>query len=30
VLKAAGFYTEWKSKYGEQAWALLEKYSGPL
>jgi TRAP-type transport system periplasmic protein len=30
ALKAAGFYGEWKAKYGEQAWALLEKYSGPL
>src|SRR6201993_1754830 len=24
-LKSAGFYAEWKGKYGEQAWALLEK-----
>jgi tripartite ATP-independent transporter DctP family solute receptor len=30
ALRAAGFYTEWKAKYGDQAWAILEKYSGPL
>jgi tripartite ATP-independent transporter DctP family solute receptor len=30
VLKQAGFYTEWKEKYGAEAWALLEKYSGSL
>ncbi len=30
VLKQAGFYTEWKGKYGPEAWALLEKYSGNL
>jgi TRAP-type transport system periplasmic protein len=29
-LKAAGFYAEWKGKYGEQAWALLEKVTGGL
>ena len=29
-LKSAGFYTEWKGKYGEQAWALLEKATGKL
>jgi TRAP-type transport system periplasmic protein len=30
VLKAAGFYTEWKGKFGNEAWALLEKYTGTL
>jgi len=30
VLKAAGFYNDWKAKYGDQAWAVLEKYTGPL
>lgn len=30
VLKAAGFYTEWKGRYGEEAWGKLEKYSGTL
>ena len=29
-LRAAGFYSEWKSKYGEQAWGLLEKSVGKL
>jgi tripartite ATP-independent transporter DctP family solute receptor len=29
-LRAAGFYNEWKGKYGNEAWALLEKYSGQL
>ena len=29
-LRAAGFYAEWKGKYGDEAWALLEKHSGKL
>jgi TRAP-type C4-dicarboxylate transport system substrate-binding protein len=29
-LKSAGFYSEWKGKYGEQAWDLLEKAVGKL
>ncbi len=29
-LRSAGFYSEWKGKYGEQAWALLEKAAGKL
>ena len=29
-LRQAGFYTEWKGKYGDQAWALLEKSVGTL
>src|SRR6202451_637437 len=29
-LRSAGFYSEWKGKYGEQAWALLEKSAGRL
>jgi tripartite ATP-independent transporter DctP family solute receptor len=29
-LRAAGFYAEWKGKYGEQAWSLLEKAVGKL
>ena len=29
-LRAAGFYADWKSKYGEEAWTLLEKASGKL
>jgi tripartite ATP-independent transporter DctP family solute receptor len=30
VLRKAGFYAEWKGKYGAEAWALLEKASGTL
>ena len=30
VLKKAGFYADWKAKYGEEAWALLEKAAGQL
>jgi tripartite ATP-independent transporter DctP family solute receptor len=29
-LRSAGFYAEWKGKYGEQAWSLLEKSVGKL
>jgi len=29
-LRSAGFYTEWKGKYGEEAWAILEKSVGKL
>jgi TRAP-type transport system periplasmic protein len=29
-LQAAGFYADWQKKFGPQAWALLEKYSGKL
>jgi tripartite ATP-independent transporter DctP family solute receptor len=29
-LQNAGFYTEWKKKYGDEVWAKLEKYSGRL
>ena len=29
-LRKAGFYSEWKEKYGAEAWALLERYSGNL
>lgn len=29
-LRSAGFYAEWKGKYGDEAWAMLEKYSGKL
>jgi len=29
-LVASGFYSEWKKKYGEEAWALLEKHTGKL
>src|ERR1700722_14161424 len=30
VLKKAGFYGDMRKKSGDQAWALLEKYVGPL
>jgi tripartite ATP-independent transporter DctP family solute receptor len=30
ALRAGGFYTEWKTKFGADAWALLEKYVGTL
>jgi tripartite ATP-independent transporter DctP family solute receptor len=30
TLRKSGFYSQWKQTYGEQAWALLEKYAGPL
>ncbi len=29
-LRAAGFYTEWHKKFGDEAWAMLEKYTGKL
>lgn len=29
-LRSAGFYAEWKGKYGDEAWAILEKYAGKL
>ena len=30
ALKAAGFYAEWRGKFGEEAWKVLERYSGAL
>jgi TRAP-type C4-dicarboxylate transport system substrate-binding protein len=29
-LQQAGYYKEWKGKFGAQAWAKLEQYTGPL
>jgi tripartite ATP-independent transporter DctP family solute receptor len=29
-LQSAGFYKEWRGKYGEEAWALLEKHAGAV
>lgn len=29
-LRSAGFYAEWKGKYGDEAWGILEKYTGKL
>ena len=30
TLVKSGFYAEWRKKYGEEAWALLENYTGKL
>jgi hypothetical protein len=30
TLRSAGFYADWKQKYGPQAWAALEKQVGSL
>ncbi len=30
TLRQAGYYANWKAKYGAEAWAVLEKFSGPL
>jgi tripartite ATP-independent transporter DctP family solute receptor len=30
ALKTAGFYAEWRGKFGEDAWKTLERYSGEL
>jgi TRAP-type C4-dicarboxylate transport system substrate-binding protein len=30
MLQKAGYYTDWQKKFGPEAWALLEKYSGKL
>ena len=30
VLQKAGYYTEWQKRFGTEAWALLEQYSGKL
>jgi tripartite ATP-independent transporter DctP family solute receptor len=30
ALRAAGFYAEWKTKFGAEAWSLLEKSVGQL
>jgi hypothetical protein len=29
-LRAGGFYSEWKTKLGNDAWSMLERYSGKL
>ena len=29
-LRSAGFYAEWHKKFGDEPWALLEKYTGKL
>ena len=30
ALRKAGYYDEWKTKFGPEAWAVLEKYTGSL
>jgi hypothetical protein len=30
ALKTAGFHAEWKKKYGDEAWAILESEVGSL
>lgn len=30
ALSKAGFYTEWKKNYGDEAWSILERYTGKL
>jgi hypothetical protein len=30
ALETNGFYAEWKKRYGDAAWSILEKYSGSL
>ena len=30
TLQKAGYYAEWQKKFGNESWALLEKYSGKL
>jgi adenylate cyclase len=30
ALKTAGFYAEWRGKFGEDVWKVLERYSGGL
>ena len=30
ALSKSGFYAEWKSKFGEEAWSLLEQSTGKL
>ena len=29
-LRSAGYYAEWKNKFGEEAWSVLERYAGRL
>jgi TRAP-type C4-dicarboxylate transport system substrate-binding protein len=30
AVSRSGYYKKWKATFGPEAWALLEKYSGPL
>jgi hypothetical protein len=30
ILQKSTYYVDWQKKFGAEAWALLEKYSGKL
>lgn len=30
LMRRAGFYAEWKTKFGNEAWTILERYTGKL
>ena len=30
AVSKSGYYKQWREKFGKEAWAMLEKYSGPL
>ncbi len=30
AISRAGYYRKWKATFGAEAWAMLEKYAGPL
>lgn len=30
ALRTGGYYGDWKTKFGPEAWTVLEKYAGPL
>lgn len=30
ALRSGGYYSDWKAKFGPEAWGLLEKYAGTL
>jgi tripartite ATP-independent transporter DctP family solute receptor len=30
VLSESGFYAEWRAKFGDETWSILEKYTGKL
>jgi hypothetical protein len=29
-MRKAGFYADWKAKFGDEAWAILERSTGKL
>jgi hypothetical protein len=30
ALEAAGYYADWKARFGREAWSALEHHTGPL